>query len=839
MAATRINAYQLEPGASGQVIATTAPGVAEWVDPVELDLVTVATGSAVYGNVPVWTASGWVASGAVAEGGGSGGSLTFDDMDPRYVNASGDTMTGQLTINTATNPGLRVQKTGGAGNASIMITASADAGTTRSAGIISLGNQLGVSQWSMAAAASGGMDAFRFSHWPAGSATGGTIFAVTASAFAFGEGPLPSAPLAVRYYGPVSASADIANKIYVDTASAATLAAAMASAGMSQASADSMYVSLSGDVMTGDLQMGSSSVDIYGPSDHAISIKAQGSIYPDMKVSPYGVLTWFDAAVGDSFADFPEVTLSPAVSQGSPVQAIQISAGASAAHFVNNHLPTASNHLTNRAYVDQEVATRMAATASAGFASSTHEHDSRYPQFAAVASAYMTKAASADLAHKSGATFTGSVSVEAASPILNVLNTGTSGFARVTGNYFGLGDVDTGGIDFQIEYVSANVATVATGDKLQQSTAPAVGNDLTNKTYVDATVAASALSMTSADARYVNASGDTMTGGLTVNHASEPFILLNNTTNNNQTYANESGVSVSDATSGLSSTLAAGSITIGSDVMISRTAPGVAEMDTGDKLRQGTAPTASADLTNKAYVDGAIAASGGMSMSASDARYVNASGDTMTGTLIIDAPPSTFGGVDVYADSAFFTGTTASSSVDLYANSGGAGLQLDSFYMTTALGTGAVVVQPGSDIRRSDDGSNANSLVRKSQMDAKPVVIPHTFTIAGLIAVPSGDTDYIPPFFVPVPAGRTAKIIAARHRINSGTSVTCKLQRAPGAGGAFADIAGFTGISVTTAAASTDPTDVALTDNDVIALVVTAIAGTPRNMSFTVYVEYT
>ena len=110
--------------------------------------------------------------------------------------------------------------------------------------------------------------------------------------------------------------------------------------------------------------------------------------------------------------------------------------------------------------------------------------------------------------------------------------------------------------------------------------------------------------------------------------------------------------------------------------------------------------------------------------------------------------------------------------------------------------------------------------------------VPHTWAVPGEIKVPSGDTDFIVPFFVPVPSGRYAKIVACRYKINSGTSVTAKLQ----VNGS--DATGFTGISVTTTAATTDPADVSLADGDRLALVVTAVSGTPKNMSFTVYLDY-
>ncbi len=111
--------------------------------------------------------------------------------------------------------------------------------------------------------------------------------------------------------------------------------------------------------------------------------------------------------------------------------------------------------------------------------------------------------------------------------------------------------------------------------------------------------------------------------------------------------------------------------------------------------------------------------------------------------------------------------------------------------------------------------------------------IGHTYAIAGEIKVPSGDTDFIIPFFVGLASGQTAKIVKARHIINAGTSVTCKLQKNG------SDITGFTSISVTTTVGSTDPTDVTIADDDKIALVVTGVSGTPKNLSFTIFFELT
>lgn len=106
----------------------------------------------------------------------------------------------------------------------------------------------------------------------------------------------------------------------------------------------------------------------------------------------------------------------------------------------------------------------------------------------------------------------------------------------------------------------------------------------------------------------------------------------------------------------------------------------------------------------------------------------------------------------------------------------------------------------------------------------------HTWTVSGEVKVPAGDTDFICPFFVPVLAGTTVTLKRARYVINSGTSVTAKLQK----GGV--DVTGYTGISVTTTAATTTQ-DAALADTDKLALVVTAVSGTPKNMSFSLFFE--
>lgn len=109
----------------------------------------------------------------------------------------------------------------------------------------------------------------------------------------------------------------------------------------------------------------------------------------------------------------------------------------------------------------------------------------------------------------------------------------------------------------------------------------------------------------------------------------------------------------------------------------------------------------------------------------------------------------------------------------------------------------------------------------------------HTFTYAAEVKVASGADYAIPPFYAAVMPGWTAKIAKVRHSIDFGTSATVKLQKNG------VDVTGFTAISVTTTPATIDPADVAIVDDDKVALVVTAVSGNPKILSFTIHVEYT
>ncbi len=145
-------------------------------------------------------------------------------------------------------------------------------------------------------------------------------------------------------------------------------------------------------------------------------------------------------------------------------------------------------------------------------------------------------------------------------------------------------------------------------------------------------------------------------------------------------------------------------------------------------------------------------------------------------------------------------------------------------------GTGVITVPAGYET----NVTNGDDIPNKQYVDdiTKVYRIGHTYAISGEIKVPAGDTDFIIPFFYSAATGQTASIVKARHSINGGTSATVKLQRNG------ADITGYTSITVNTTPSDTTQTQ-ALSDNDEIALVVTAVSAAPMNMNFTIFIEYT
>lgn len=135
------------------------------------------------------------------------------------------------------------------------------------------------------------------------------------------------------------------------------------------------------------------------------------------------------------------------------------------------------------------------------------------------------------------------------------------------------------------------------------------------------------------------------------------------------------------------------------------------------------------------------------------------------------------------------------------------------------------------DVKKTLEGLN-RSLYNDLGSPTVLIRVGHSYAIPGEIKVPSGDLDCICPFFVSLAAGQTAKLVKCRYIIGGGTSVTFKIQKNG------SDATGFTELSCTTTVGETDPTDITLANNDKIAAVVTAVSGTPKNLSLTLFIEY-
>lgn len=137
--------------------------------------------------------------------------------------------------------------------------------------------------------------------------------------------------------------------------------------------------------------------------------------------------------------------------------------------------------------------------------------------------------------------------------------------------------------------------------------------------------------------------------------------------------------------------------------------------------------------------------------------------------------------------------------------------------------------------KRLDRLEHASTQAASGGSTAGRVNLPHTFSVAGPIAVSSGDNDHIPGFFVPTLAtGQTATLIEVRAYIRLGTSVTFDVVR--GLFGAGTNLT--TGLTATTTPQNHNITDVALAAGDYIRPIVTAVSGTPNNMTLTYVVQY-
>ena len=111
--------------------------------------------------------------------------------------------------------------------------------------------------------------------------------------------------------------------------------------------------------------------------------------------------------------------------------------------------------------------------------------------------------------------------------------------------------------------------------------------------------------------------------------------------------------------------------------------------------------------------------------------------------------------------------------------------------------------------------------------------IPHTWGISGDIGVANGQTGYLLPMFISLASGQSASLVSCRHRLNAGGTVNFTIYRNGTA------LTGFTNITASTTATTTDPSNISLASNDMISVEVNSITGSPQNLSLTIFIENT
>jgi hypothetical protein len=126
-------------------------------------------------------------------------------------------------------------------------------------------------------------------------------------------------------------------------------------------------------------------------------------------------------------------------------------------------------------------------------------------------------------------------------------------------------------------------------------------------------------------------------------------------------------------------------------------------------------------------------------------------------------------------------------------------------------------------------GTTGDSLADGYSIVPDTTYYSFTWAISGEIKTPSGDTDYINPMFVDTTMG-IVKLAKVRARINSGTSATIKFRK-----NGSTDLAGWSGIIVTSSSILKDTTDIQLFSGDFLQPVITGVSGTPKNLTVTIY----
>ena len=104
---------------------------------------------------------------------------------------------------------------------------------------------------------------------------------------------------------------------------------------------------------------------------------------------------------------------------------------------------------------------------------------------------------------------------------------------------------------------------------------------------------------------------------------------------------------------------------------------------------------------------------------------------------------------------------------------------------------------------------------------------PYTYAVTGAIAVASGATNYLPPFFYPCIGGQQVELYAVRGKTRSG-SLTLDIQQ-NGSG-----ITGLTSLSFSTTVSTYYPSSqIVVGDGDYFSPFIDTITSTPDGLSLT------
>jgi hypothetical protein len=162
-------------------------------------------------------------------------------------------------------------------------------------------------------------------------------------------------------------------------------------------------------------------------------------------------------------------------------------------------------------------------------------------------------------------------------------------------------------------------------------------------------------------------------------------------------------------------------------------------------------------------------------------------------------------------------------------------IHIDETTGATSKDTGALVVEGGVGIEENlyVGGNLIVTGTNNTLTLPKTFRIGHTWGISGAVNVASGDNDFISPFFYVKASNQSSTIIGCVYKINSGTSVTAKIQIND------ADVTGLTNISITPTTNYTISSSGTLSNMDKIALIVTAVSGSPKNLTFTLFLDHT